>query len=313
MVSAAIKPVYVLCGDDAFLRDAHRQEIATQVVKDADPQVAVTTFDADAELADVLDELRTVPFLAERRLVIVRDADRFITKHRKPLEEYLGSPAPTASLMLIVSSWQSATNLAKRVAKIGQYIDCSLPARGSLLPWLQKAAGRRAKKIARDACELLEHWIGNDRMALDGEIEKLSLFVGRREQITIEDVSTVVTSTAGPSAYALTNAITAGDVVAALEALAGMLNSQGDEFRALGMIAWHLRRVLKAQRQLTVGGKFDLWLPYDQRRPFSEMLRRRPPEKLHQDFRKLLRADLGMKSGLEATGTLQELIVGLCT
>jgi len=310
---AAIKPVYVLHGDDAFLRDAHRQEIVSHVINDADPQLAVTTFDADAELAEVLDELRTVPFLAERRLVILRDADPFVKKHRKSLEEYLNAPAGTASLMLIVSSWDQKWRLAKRAEKIGQYLDCSVAQKQSLVPWLQEAAARRGKKIARDAAELLEHWTGKDKAALDGEVEKLSLFVGQRQQITIEDVSTLVTATAGPGAYALTNAITAGDTVAALEALEGMLNVRGDEFKTLGMIAWHLRRALKAHRQSASGRKLNMWLPYDQRGPFRAMLDRRPPAKLHGDFRRLLRADLGMKTGLDAKAALQELVVGLCS
>ncbi|MHC4982349.1 MAG: DNA polymerase III subunit delta [Planctomycetota bacterium] len=313
MASEAIKPIYVLHGDDSFLRDAHRQEIIAEVIKDADPQLAITTFDADAELADVLDELRTVPFLAERRLVIIRDADPFVKSHRKPLEEYLNSPAATASLMLIVSKWDSKWRLARLVKKIGRYIDCSVSAKQSLVPWLEEAAAKRGKQISPDAAELLEGWIGKDRASLDAEIEKLSLFVGRRKQITIEDVSKLVTSTAGPSAYALTNAITAGDAVAALEALGGMLVIRGDEFKTLGMIAWHLRRALKAHRQIESGGKLDTRLPSSQVGPFREMLRRRGVGKLHEDFRKLLRADLAMKSGAEPTAALQELVVGLCS
>ena len=313
MAIAAIKPVYVLHGDDAFLRDAHRQEIAARVTKGADPQVAVTTFDADAGLADVLDELRTLPFLAQRRLVVLRDADAFVTKHRGPLEDYLSSPSKTSSLMLIVSRWDSKWRLAKLAGKIGDYIDCSVPAKQSLTAFLRDSAERRSKKISRDAAELLEQWVGKDRASLDAEIEKLSLFVGERAEITIEDVSTLVAATAGPTPYALTNAITAGDPVAALDSLGGMLAARGDEFKVLGMIAWHLRRVLKAQRQLAAGKQPDVWLPYDQRRPFRAMLQRRSPRKLHQDFRRLLCADMEMKSGLEPKAALQELVIALCS
>ena len=310
--SATVRPIYVLHGDDAFMRDAHRREIVAHVIKDADPQLAVTTFDPDAELADVLDELRTAPFLTERRVVILRDADAFVTKHRKALEEYLAAPSGSASLMLIVSSWRRDTRLAKLADGFGQCFDCEAAGRKGLGAWIGEAAGRRGKKIARDAAELLEHWVGTDKAALDAEIEKLSIYVGDRSQISIEDVSVLVAATAGPGAFALTNAITAGDAATAVEALGGMLTTRGDEFKTLGMIAWHLRRALKAQRQMESSGRFDLRLPYDQRGPFLAMLRRRPREKLHADFRKLLRADLNMKSGLGATAVLQELVVGLC-
>ena len=64
MVSADPKCVYVLYGSDAFLRDETRRALVQRIIGDADPQTAVTHFDAMAELAEVLDELRTLPFLA---------------------------------------------------------------------------------------------------------------------------------------------------------------------------------------------------------------------------------------------------------
>ena len=70
-----VKPVYVLHGSDTFLRDTHRAEIIGQAVGDADSQLCVCSFDATAELAEVLDELRTVPFLAPLRIAVVTDAD----------------------------------------------------------------------------------------------------------------------------------------------------------------------------------------------------------------------------------------------
>jgi DNA polymerase-3 subunit delta len=309
-----VKPVYVLHGSDGFLLDAHRRELVALIIGDADPQVAVSSFDADASVADVLDELRTAPFLAPRRAVIVREAHTFLTQNRKPLEEFFAKPPPsTASLILMLRVWKGNGKLEKRLLQIGEKIECSVPEKGSLRGWLQKAAGKRGKKLAADAPELLEQWVGRAYGTLDAEIEKLSLYVGERDTITLADVSAVVVASAGPQAFALTNAITEGDVPAALDALGGMLNVRGEEFRTLGMLAWHLRRALKAKRELDAAGRFSIALPYDRRGPFSGYLRRRPLERFHQDFRRLLRADLGMKTGAAPRATLQELVLALCS
>jgi len=315
MAGKDIYPVYVLHGDDAFLRDHHRKEIVDRVVAGADPQLCVTTLDGSAELADVLDELRTVPFLAPRRLVILRDADAFVRAHRTALEKFFNKPPSSASLVLVVASWDRRTRLFKIVAKIGKAIDCSVPEKGNLTNWLTKASAKRGKKIDRDAAELLGQWVGRDLAALDGEIEKLSLYVGDREQITSADVSSLVTASAGPEAFDLTNAITAGDATWALKTLGGMLRTRGDEFKTLGLIAWHLHRALTAKEQLSAGANPRQVLPrmpYAQQNAFMAMLKRRPLRAFHDDFRKLIRADLAMKSGTEATAAMQELIVGLC-
>jgi DNA polymerase-3 subunit delta len=315
MATEAIKPVYVLCGEDAFLRDHHRRQIIHCAIGSADPQLCVSVHDADAELAAVLDELRTLPFLAPRRVVIVRDADDFVAANREGLERYVQQPCRRATLVLIVAGWKPETKLSKLVNKVGRAIDCSSPEGGRLGRWLTEAAGKRGKKIDPDAAEILVEWIGNDLAALDGEVEKLALYAGNRHTITMEDVSAVVTATAGPGAFAMTNAITGGDVPAAMEALNGMLQMRGEEFRTLGMIAWHLRRAMAAQQKLRAGEpetKALPWMPSGQQQAFCDMINRRGPSTLMRDFRKVLRADLAMKTGADPLATLQELVAGLC-
>jgi len=311
MPSAEIKPIYVLVGSDAFLRDEYRRSVVRRIIGQADPQIAVTTFDATAELAQVLDELRTMPFLAPRRAVIVSDADTFVSKHREALENYLQSPSSASALILIVSSWSASTRLAKLSAKIGEVFACSAPHARKLLAWVAKAAGKRGKKIAPDVAELLVEWCGADLAVLGSELEKLSLYVDERASITGDDVAAVVSATAGPAAFALTNAITVGDTPAALKALAGSLVRRGDEFKVLGLLAWHVRRALAAARQLAAGRQPSLSMPSQQRPAFLKMVKRRPLSELQNDFRRLLAADLAMKTGADGVAALQELVVRL--
>lgn len=316
VAQVTVKPVYVLHGGDAFLCDAHRREIVSQVIGDADPQVSVASFDATAELADVLDELRTMPFLSPRRVVIVRDADPFISAHRESLEKYLNSPSANSVLILIVASWPSTTRLYKLVAKIGEVRNCAAVEGANLAKWLAEATARRGKKLDANAAELLARWMGNDLAALDQEIEKLSLYVDGRGTIKLSDISAVVTATAGPVAFGLTNAITNADTPGALEALAKMLTRRGNEFAALGSIAWHLRRAMSAQEVIRSGAapaNAIPRMPYPQQNAFLAMLKRRPLEALRKDFRRLIQADLAMKSGGAAVGVMQTLVVQLCS
>lgn len=315
MSQVSVKPVYVLYGDDEFLRDAHRREVVSLAVGEADWQTCLTVFDASAGLAEVLDELRTLPFLAPRRVVLIRDADSFVSAHRGVIEDYLQSPPRTATLILIVSSWPRSTRLYKLVEKIGRTFSCVSPERG-VRKWMANVAGKRGRKISPEAVELMIEWLGNDLAILSGELEKLSLYVGCRETITADDVSTMVTATAGAGAFALKDAVIAGNVGGALAALDGMLVARGDEFLVLGLLAGHLRRALKGQ-QLAAAGKNPLdalnpRTPHSAKNAFGAMLSRRPLTAIEADFRRLIRADLGMKSGLKPAAALQELVVHLC-
>jgi DNA polymerase-3 subunit delta len=316
MPTSAVKPVYVLSGSDEFLRDHHRKQIIAQAIGESEPQTCVNFFDSTVELAAVLDELRTLPFLAPHRVVVVSEADAFVAAHREGLEKYLESPSSHGTLVLQAASWPANTRLYKLVAKVGETIDCSVPEKQDLGKWIAQAAGKRGKQIAPGAGEMLVQWIGRNFAALDSEIEKLSIYAISRPGITEQDVAELVTASAGPGAFDLTNYITAGNAAGALRALSGMFTKRGEEFKTIGLIAWHLRRVLAA-KQLVQSGvapeKATPFMPYEQRNAFAKMLRTRSRGKLLNDFRRLIKADLAMKSGADALAALQELVVGLCS
>jgi DNA polymerase-3 subunit delta len=159
-------------------------------------------------------------------------------------------------------------------------------------------------------------WVARDLAALDGEMEKLSLYVGERREITLQDVCAVVTASAGPAAFELSNAIAAGQPAAALKALAGMIQTRGDELRTLGAIGWHLRRAMRAKELLDAGQPHYEAVPRMPPKPRAEflaMLHRRPLAAFQRDFRSLIRADLAMKSGTPAAAALQELVISLCS
>lgn len=314
--SSTPKPVYVLHGSDAFLLDTRRKAIVDRLVGSADPQLCLSRFDDQAPLAEVLDELRTLPFLAPHRVVVIAEADAFVTAHRVALEDYLQKPTASASLILQVSSWRSNTRLAKKAAEIGEVLDCSAPGGRDLAKAIEKLAKRRENPIDRQAVGLLMDWIGEDLAALDGEIEKLSLYAGPGETITAEHVGKLVVASAGPAAFALTNALTALDPAGAVGALDGMLTVRGEEFKVMGMIAWHLRRALKGRQLADAGqspdGALPPRFPPAQKRAFAQLCQRRSRRAFQGDYRKLIATDLAMKSGADPKAALQKLLVEMC-
>ncbi|HDY64885.1 MAG TPA: DNA polymerase III subunit delta [Phycisphaerae bacterium] len=317
MAPGVIKPIYVLCGKDAYLRDEARRRIVADVIGQADPQLCLSSFDADAQPVEVFDELRTCPFLAPRRVVIIRDAEPFVSANREALEKYFDAPGAAATLILIVGTWAANTKLAKKLKKVGQLVKCSSPEGRELIGWIRAAARRRDKNIDSEAANLLAEWIGANLTALNSELDKLAIFLGGRDSITPEDIASVVTAAALPEAFAVINAITAGDAKTALKATTAALMVRGAEFALIGQIAWHVRRALRVSQAVAAGQNL---LPamqagkvfYGQQREFGAMLRRRPARKLQADMRKLIAADLGMKSGLGAQAAMQQLVIELC-
>lgn len=306
-------PLYLIVGGDAFLRDEYRRRVLKTIVGDADREMCVSEFDGDVEPADVFDDLRTMPLLGGRRAVMVRDADAFVSANADALGRYLESPSSSASLVLMLSSLDKRTRISKTLTSAGKVFDCTAPTQRKLGDWIRSAGGKRGKTVAPDAAELLMQYVGEDLGTMDAELEKLSLYVGSREAINAEDVSAIVCSTAGAAPFALTNALTAGDTAAAVKALSQTMTVRGEEFRVLGQLAWHLRRTLTWKQQMVAQGRADFGkLPRQVQNEYANMLGRRTLGELQQDFRRLIRADLAMKSGHAPRRVMQQLVVELC-
>ena len=303
MPQAPVKPLYVLHGQDDFLRRQYCRRSIERIIGQAETQLAVARFDVSAELAEVLDELRTAPLLAPHRAVVVAEADKFVSAHAQALTRYLAAPSASGSLVLMVNSWKAASQkkedkqafsaLDKLARTVGDFLDCSTPPESQLPPWIRKATQRRGMKIAPDAVGLLAAWAGTDLARLDNEIEKLSLYAGPRGQIVLQDVAAVVAATTTPTPYALTDAIAAGQLGKALKELAAMMTTRGEEFRILGLIAWQLRRNLGT-------------------RPRGRQDATGRGDRAHRNFRKLLAADLAIKTSADPLMTMQMLLAKLC-
>ena len=128
----------------------------------------------------VFDELGTVAlFGGGRRLVVLNDADPFVTDNRATLEDYVANPKPTGVLVLEVKTWPASTKLYKAVAASGLSVDCSTPTEAKIKRWmLAWAKEQHQATFEPDAAERLLEIIGPQMGRLDQEIAKLALLAG---------------------------------------------------------------------------------------------------------------------------------------
>lgn len=275
---AAPKPIYVLLGTDPYLLDQGRRAVRKQTIADADPGMALLELGGEeAVLADVLDALRTPPFLAPRRLVSIREAEKFLgqkgggeedgaespaadpssrlgvalsaskgdgQKVREALLRYLEAPSSTGSLCLEVGSWNESTNLAKRAAAVGGVIRCEITDPNVLPGWLQRETRERYHKtLTYAAAQMLLDYLGTDMAALLAALDALALFTESATAIDAPDVDNVIARGHHERVWALSDAVAEQQIPRALELL--------DAFWAEGMVAPQIVGLLRSSlRQL---------------------------------------------------------------
>lgn len=254
--SAVVAPIHVVYGDESFRKTKTIEEILNRLFPpEVDRAMALTLFEGGESeehggpsAAGVFDDLRTLPFLSERRVVVVRDADKFITAHRESLEAYAGAPAATGILILECKSFPKTTKLYKAAVKSGAVLhECKkLNARG-VSDFVVAEATAHGKRIDRPAVGNLIALIGQDEGLLSSEMEKLALFVGDRPTITLADVRALVGQTREEKIFAVMDEAAAGRLAGALAGWRAVLATDpAAAFRAVGGIAFVLRKWLTA-------------------------------------------------------------------
>src|SRR5437588_11308651 len=84
------RPLYVLHGDEDFLKRQVLAFLRKNLLGEDGDSFALSTYSGDkAVYASVIEDLETLPFLSPYRLVVIEQADPFVTKYRATLESYL--------------------------------------------------------------------------------------------------------------------------------------------------------------------------------------------------------------------------------
>jgi len=255
------KTVYAVIGKDPLLRS----EALAAILRACEPGGAtgagadVTRVDCandEIELADVLDDVRTMSLLGERRVVVVDNADTFISAHRKALEKYCRAPVATATLILVCNSFPKNQKLYKIIASNGGAVECPVLVRNAIDPWIiRRAKDKYGKRLAADAAKQLRACVGDTLSLLDRELAKLASFVGGRDTIEAADIEALVGHHREEKVFAIVDAVLEGDAPAALKQWDQVLaTDQAAPGRAVGGLAYGVRQWVEARRVFESGG-----------------------------------------------------------
>lgn len=296
-----VRPVYAVVGKDRFLRHEAVERIWRSAADKAEG-LGPARFEGDeASLAEVLDEVRTLSLLGGLRVVIVDDADDFITKYRASLETYCAAPAESGCLIFLCDSLPKNTRLYRVIAEKGEVIACE-PLKGrALSSWLStRTRALYGKALSEQAATMLREYVGESPGALDAEVNKLAAYIGARNEIAAGDVAAVTGKHREENVFAVTDALAEGNATRALlsweQVLATDRSAPG---RAIGGLAWALRRLLDARREWEAGA--DLRSLSGRLFVDPEVLKRRLERATVADLERqlsdLLEADLAIKTG----------------
>jgi len=329
-----VAPAYLFFGDEPFLMERALETLVGIVVDPQLKDLAYSVFDADStDQKTICSEARTVPFLAARRLVVVRKAHLLQLRSKNaPIALYLQEPCPTTCLVLVAAQLgarkkakgrnkksEPGKKLLSSVAQHGMAVRFPAFKKPSeVVTWIQQEISRLGKTIAPRAATELQQLSGRNLAEVNNEMQKVVGYVGGKNRIELDDVIAAVTDVHHETTYALADALADQDVSKALYILDNLFRDGEHALRILWGIHRQLDRLYAARMMVDKGEKIEdiaaqLRIFPSYRRRFSAQVRRFTPERLREFHHELVAAELRLKStSVDNKLLLELLIVRMC-
>ena len=274
---------------------------------------------ATADFRSVISELKTVSMFGDSRVVLIEEADPFVTANRSALEKYVQSPSRTSILILDVKAWKKTEKLYKLVDQHGLNLECNELSGAALTGWMQKLAKDEfGKKLDRESAAMIVTLAGEGLSLLQSEIAKLAALVGESEVITKDDVAKVVGGWRMETTWLMLDAVRDGQTGRALQNLEKLLKAGESPVKVLAGVTYTFRKFAEAtelarqrvplREALVSAGVFSSSIG-----PGEQYLKRLGFERASRILQWLMEADADMKGGsrVDPTVLLERLFIRL--
>jgi DNA polymerase-3 subunit delta len=252
------KPVYLLMGEEPYYPDKVCQAIIDNCLEEWEQDFNQTICygsDVDAEM--VITAARRFPMMAERQLVVVKEAQ--LMKDIEQLSLYCAQPLDSTVLVVLLhrAAVDKRKAFYKAVQKIGVIVDSPAVRDYEIVNWIARYYESRGLQIDPPAAQLLAESAGTDLSKLVVETDKLlkNLPEGTT-RIRVEDIEKNVGVSREFSVFELTKALSARNARQAVKVATYM--GQTARFAlpaAVSALYTHFYRILKYEALLAKGGR----------------------------------------------------------
>ena len=193
---------------------------------------------------------QTLPMMAQRRMIYVRDLSGMPADEAEPLLAYLARPNPSTVIVAVASKVDKRIKLFAQLSK-KRFLH-ALEAPRQLPPWVRAEAQSAGVKMEPAAITRLVEAVGADLSRLALAVEQLGLYAitpgtggagATRRAVTSDDVDELIADTRERSVFELTDAIGAADRVRALAAVGSLCDQRESAVGVVVMLARHVRQL----------------------------------------------------------------------
>ena len=185
------KQAYLLYGEEAYLKKQYKDKLTKAMLPEGDTYAYYEGKGTNP--AELIDLAETMPFFADRRLIVVENSGFF--KNATPeLADYIKNMPETACFLFVESEVDKRGKMYKSVKDKGRAVEMGRQDEKTLLYWLAGMVKKEGKQIKESTARYLVAKTGTDMENLEKEMEKLFSYTLGQTEITVQDVDEICTT-----------------------------------------------------------------------------------------------------------------------
>ncbi|MFJ7746246.1 DNA polymerase III subunit delta [Peribacillus sp. NPDC097295] len=245
-------PIYLVYGTEAYLINETKQLLIEHVLQEDEMDFNFSQFDLEEiPVETALEDVETLPFIGERRLVFMQNPF-FLTAEKskskvehnvKRLEAYLSDPVPYSIVVLTApyEKLDERKKITKELKRKAVLVEAKKLGDRELKVWVKERVAEYHVQIDDQATELLLELAGTNLMMLTNELDKMALYVGDDERITVEVVEKLVAKSLEQNIFTLVDSVLQRKMESAMTILHDLLRQNEEPIKILSVMAGQVR------------------------------------------------------------------------
>ena len=305
---------YVLFGKETYLKNKYEKLIIHEF-DDVDKDMNISIFSEDIDINILIDAVETMPFFAEKRLVLVKDSKLFKQGKKNDSErlaDYIENIPESTCLVFIEDEVDKRGRLYKAIGKTGSCVEFNSLSEAQLIQWINRELKKYQVSIDGQTAAFFLHYVGEGMDNIFSELEKLATYKNKDEAVKKEDIEEICIQSLEIRIFELVAAIGERNIKTAVLLYKNMIAVKESPIMILTMIARQFRLMLQCKTMEKEGAakiaavtgqkEFIIKKTIEQSRNFTF-------DGLKEALERCLEADVAVKTGKMKDELAVELII----
>lgn len=246
------KQIYLLYGEEAYLKKQYRDRLTKALLPEGDTMNFAHFEGKGVDVKSVIDLSETLPFFAERRLIVF-DNTGFFKSAGADLADYIKEMPDTTYYIFVEDEVDKRSKLFKAVKSKGRVVELPFQDENTLKRWVAGKIRNENKQVTEQTIIYFLNKVGTDMENITKELEKLFSYTMEKTDITKEDVDAICVTQIANHIFDMVNAVAEKQQKKALDLYYELLALKESPMRILFLMTRQYRMLFQVKHLANKG------------------------------------------------------------